>query len=134
VQLTSRPGGDKGRVTEKERSGTTKMEIPGKFRVGHGQNNIRRVLMAKQPSGRGSVKLGKAAGAIKIKLKNVKVIDWHEVGTPNPEVIIGTVQTDVANFKKNVTTLTNLKELRDLHILINGTPWPDIAQIKFTLR
>jgi hypothetical protein len=30
--------------------------------------------------------------------------------------------------------LTKLKELRDLHILIHGTPRPDIAQIKFTLR
>jgi hypothetical protein len=90
--------------------------------------------MAQQPSGRGSVKLGKAAVAIKTKLKDVKVIDWHEVGTPNPEVIIGTVQTKMPNFKQNVATLTKLKELRDLHILINGIPVPDIAQLKFTLR
>jgi len=81
--------------------------------------------MAKQPSGRGSVKLSAAASAIKKRLKGVKVIDWHEVGT---------VQTGVANFKANLGTLAKLKELRDLHILINGTPRPDIAQIKFTLR
>ena len=49
--------------------------------------------MAKQPSGRGSVKLSAAASAIKKRLKGVKVIDWHEVGTPHPEVVIGTVQT-----------------------------------------
>ncbi|MCC2643062.1 MAG: hypothetical protein K0S45_3475 [Nitrospira sp.] len=90
--------------------------------------------MAKKPSGRGSVRIGTAAGAIKNKLKGIKVIDWHEVGTPHPEVIIGNVQTGVANFKTNVGALTKLKELRDLHILINGTPRPDIAQIKFTLR
>ena len=84
--------------------------------------------MAKQPSGRGSVKLSAAASAIKKRLKGVKVIDWH------PEVVIGTVQTGVANFKANLGTLAKLKELRDLHILINGTPRPDIAQIKFTLR
>ena len=47
--------------------------------------------MAKQPSGRGSVKLSAAASAIKKRLKGVKVIDWHEVGTPHPEVVIGTV-------------------------------------------
>ena len=90
--------------------------------------------MAKQPSGRGSANLGKSAGAIKASLKNVKFIDWHQVGTPNPELITGTVQTDLGNFKKNVATLTKLKELRDLNILIHGTPRPDIAQIKFTLR
>lgn len=72
--------------------------------------------MAKQPSGRGSVKIGAAAGAIKSKLKGVKIIDWHEFGTPHPEVIIGTVQTGVANFKTNVGALTKLKELRDLYI------------------
>jgi hypothetical protein len=127
--LTSRLGGDKGRVIEKERSGNS-----GQVQSWARAEQHKEVLMAKQPSGRGSVKLGKAAGGIKIKLKNVKVIDWHEVGTPNPEVIIGTVQTSVANFRKNVATLTNLKELRDLHILINGIPRPDIAQIKFTLR
>ena len=90
--------------------------------------------MPKQPSGRGSVKIGTAAIAIKNKLKGVKIIDWHEVGTPHPEVITGTVQTGVANFKTNVAALTKLKELRDPNILIHGTPRPDIAQIKFTLR
>jgi hypothetical protein len=90
--------------------------------------------MAKRPNGRGSAKLGTAAGAIKSKLKGVKVIDWQELGTPHPELIIGTIQTGVANFRKNVTTLTSLKELRDLTILINGTPRPDVAQIKFMLR
>ena len=94
--------------------------------------------MAKQPSGRGSVKLSAAASAIKKRLKGVKVIDWHEVGTPHPEVVIGTVLTGAAGgsakAKANLGTLAKLKELRDLHILINGTPRPDIAQIKFTLR
>ena len=90
--------------------------------------------MPKQPSGRGSAKIGTAAIAIKSKLKGVKIIDWHELGTPHPEVITGTVQTGVANFKANVAALTKLKELRDLNILIHGTPRPNIAQIKFTLR
>jgi hypothetical protein len=90
--------------------------------------------MAKKPSGRGSANLGKAATSIKDKLKTSKVIDWHQLGTPNPEVISGTVQTGVGNLKQNVAALTKLKELRDLNILIHGTPRPDIAQIKFTLR
>ena len=63
--------------------------------------------MAKQPSGRGSVKLSAAASTIKKRLKGVKVIDWHEVGTPHPEVVIGTVQTGVANFKANLGTSQN---------------------------
>jgi hypothetical protein len=90
--------------------------------------------MAKQPSGRGSVNLGKAAAAIKDRLNTSKIIDWHQIGTPNPELIAATVQTDLGSFKKNVATLTKLKELRDLNILIHGTPRPDLAQIKFTLR
>lgn len=90
--------------------------------------------MAKQPSGRGSANLGKAAAGIRGALKSSKIIDWHEVGTPHPELIAGTLQSDLGNFKKNVATLTKLKELRDLNILIHGTPRPDIAQIKFTLR
>jgi hypothetical protein len=90
--------------------------------------------MAKQPSGRGSLNLSKAAVSIKDKLDSIKIIDWHQVGQPGPEWISGTVQTDLANFKKNVATLTKLKELRDLNILIHGTPQPNIAQIKFTLR
>jgi hypothetical protein len=92
------------------------------------------VRMAKKPSGRGSASLGKAAAAIRGSLKGTKIIDWHQLGTPNPEVIIGTVQTSVGNFKSNVATLTKLKELRDLNILIHGIPRPDIAQIKFTLK
>ena len=90
--------------------------------------------MPKQPSGRGSAKIGTAATGIKSRLKASKIIDWHQVGQPGPELITGTVQTGVANFKANVATLTKLKELRDLNILIHGTPRPDIAQIKFTLR
>ena len=90
-------------------------------------------------SGRGSYKLYSDLSPTKAKklqsaLSGWKIIDWHELGTPNPEVIIGTVQSGVANFAKNVATLISLKELRDLNILINGIPRPDIAQIKFTLR
>jgi len=90
--------------------------------------------MSKRPAGRGSAKLSAGAGSIKNRLTGVKILDWHELGTPNPEVISGTVQTGMSNIAKNVTTLTKLKELRDLNILINGIPRPDIAQIKFTLR
>jgi hypothetical protein len=80
------------------------------------------------------VNLGKAAAAIKEKLNASKIIDWHQLGTPNPELIVGTVNSNLDNFQKNVAALTKLKELRDLNILIHGTPRPDIAQIKFTLR
>ena len=90
--------------------------------------------MAKQPSGRGSANLGKAAAGIRGALKSSKIIDWHELGTPHPELIVGTVQAKLDDFRTNVAMLTKLKELRDLNILIHGQPRPDIAQIKFTLR
>ena len=90
--------------------------------------------MATSPGGRGSAKLSAAAGGIKSKLKDVKIVDWHELGTPHPELISGTVQTPAANFKATVSALTKLKELRDLNVIINGTPRPDIAIIKFTIR
>lgn len=86
------------------------------------------------PGGRGSAKLSASAARIRSKLKGVKIIDWQELGQPGPEIVIGTVQTNIANFRSNLSALTRLKELRDLHILINGTPRPDIAQIKFTIR
>ena len=90
--------------------------------------------MAKEPIGRGSAKLGKAAAEIKAALKTSKIIDWHQVGQPGPELIVGTVQAKLDDFRTNVAMLTKLKELRDLNILIHGQPRPDIAQIKFTLR
>ena len=85
-------------------------------------------------AGRGSKKLSVAAGAIKRKLKGVKIIDWHEVGQPGPEVIFGTVQTSLGSFRTHVASLTRLKELRDLNILIHGQPpRPDFVQMNFTL-
>jgi hypothetical protein len=82
---------------------------------------------------RGSAKLS-AAATLKAKFKGAKIIDWHELGKPNPEVVIGSMQVPVADMKATVATLTKLKELRDLNVLIRGTPRPDIAQINFTVR
>ena len=90
--------------------------------------------MATKPAGRGSAKMSAGASAIRAKLKGVKIIDWHELGTPHPELITATVQTSVADVKANVALLTRLKELRDLNVLVHGIPVPNIAQIKFTLR
>ncbi len=85
-------------------------------------------------AGRGSAKLSQAAGTIKKKLKGVKIIDWHEVGQPGPDVIFGTVQANIGNFRSHVATLTKLKELRDLNILIHGQPpRPEVVQVNFTL-
>ena len=90
--------------------------------------------MAKKATGRGSKKMSAAAVSIKSKLRGVKIIDWQEVGTPDPEVIMGTVHMNPASFRTQLGALIRLKELRDLDILINGTPRPDLAQIRFTLR
>lgn len=89
--------------------------------------------MATKTVGRGSAKLSTATAGLKAKLKNVKIIDWRELGTP-VEFITGTVQVPYASYKTTLATLSKLKELRDLHILINGTPRPDIAQIKFSVQ
>lgn len=89
--------------------------------------------MAKAPTGRGSAALGTAAAGIKERLKNAKIIDWQQLGTPRPDVIVATVQTPIADFRANLSAISRLQELRDLHILIRGTPRPDIAQMKFTL-
>ncbi len=85
------------------------------------------------PSGRGSVKLSRAAGSIKSKLKGVKILDWQELGKPNPEFILGSVETGLVNFRRNLTLLAKLKELRDLHIYMKGTPRPDVVEIRVTI-
>jgi hypothetical protein len=95
---------------------------------------LREFFMATKPTGRGSAKLGVTALAIKSKLTGAKIIDWHELGTVNPELITGTIQVNITDVKANVATLTKLKELRDLNVLVHGIPVPNIAQIKFTLR
>ncbi len=98
-------------------------------------NPKRRVSAKVSLAGRGSAKLSLAAGTIKQKLKGVKIIDWHELGQPGPEVIFGTVQTSLGSFRTHVATLTRLKELRDLNILIHGQPpRPEVVQVNFTLR
>lgn len=97
-------------------------------------NPKRRVSSKVSLAGRGSKKLSIAAGTIKQKLKGVKIIDWHELGQPGPEVIFGTVQTNIGSFRTHVSTLTRLKELRDLNILIHGQPpRPEVVQVNFTL-
>jgi len=87
-----------------------------------------------QSTERGSLKLSSSAAAIRDKLKGVKIIDWQELGKPNPEIIIGTVQAKPDTYKAQVSILTRIKELRDLQVLIHGTPKPDVAQIRFVLR
>lgn len=90
--------------------------------------------MATKPAGRGSAKLSPAAAGLKAKLKDVKIIDWHELGQPGPELVTGTIQLPADNFRTTLAVLTKLKELRDLNVLIHGTPRPDLVQIKFTAR
>jgi len=89
--------------------------------------------MATTTAGRGSAKLSAGTQGLRAKLKGVKILDWRELGTP-VEFITGTVQVPAANYKTVLATLSKLKELRDLNILIHGIPKPDIAQIKFTVQ
>jgi hypothetical protein len=93
--------------------------------------------MAKK-SGRGSSKISGAAAkrakALQSAIAGWKVIDWHELGKPAPEIITGGLAGRPSKLRDVVSKLSKLKEVRDINILINGTPRPDIANVRFTMR
>ena len=90
-------------------------------------------------SGRGSDKLVAAlapnrAKALQSAISGWKVIDWHQLGTPSPEVISAGISGSPARVGTVVSKLLKIKEIRDINILIHGIPRPDLAQVKFQLR
>jgi hypothetical protein len=94
--------------------------------------------MAKK-SARGSDKLfaGLATGqarALQSALKGWKIIDWHELGKPSVELITGGISGSPRRTGTVINKLLKLKEVRDIEILINGQPRPDLAEVRFRLR
>jgi len=94
--------------------------------------------MAKS-KGRGSVKLFGAlppskAKAFQSAMAGFKVIDWHELGQPTPEIISGAFAGKPARVGSLVDKLMKFKEVRELDILIDGTPRPELAQVRFQMR
>ncbi len=94
--------------------------------------------MAKS-KGRGSVKLfGKLAPSkskvLQQALRGWKKHDWHELGTPDPEIITATMAGRPRQVAGLVDTLMGLKEVREIDILVNGQPKPELAQVRFQLR
>lgn len=94
--------------------------------------------MAKKP-GRGSDKLvaGLSPSQGKLLLAAIdgwKLTDWFPLGKPGIDVITGGISGKPARVSAAVSKLLKIKEIRDIDILINGQPKPDLANIRFTMR
>ena len=94
--------------------------------------------MAKS-KGRGSVKLfgtlpPSKAKAFQSAMAGFRIVDWHELGKPTPEIISGAFAGKPGRVGSLVDRLMKIKEVREMDILINGTPKPDIAQVRFQMR
>jgi hypothetical protein len=94
--------------------------------------------MAKK-RGRGSDKLAsrldvKNAKALQSAISKWKVTDWHELGTPTPEMVRGAISGSPGRLGTVVGKLAQIKEIRNINILIHGIPRPDLAQVRFELR
>jgi hypothetical protein len=94
--------------------------------------------MAKK-SARGSDKLvaGLSASQGKLLLAAIsgwKVNDWSPLGKPGIDVLTGGISGNPARVSATVAKLLRVKEIRDIDILINGQPRPDLANIRFTMR
>ena len=88
---------------------------------------------SKQPSGRGSLKLGALSASIKKKLKDAKFIEWSE-GATDSDVINGTIESSLPGYRKKVEALAKIKGLRDLNVAMRGFPRPEFVQIRFTIE
>lgn len=94
-------------------------------------------MATKKP--RGSTKMAAGANALQPKglqaaLKGFKIIDWQELGQPNPELINGRFTGSPGRIGLAIEALLKIKEIRGIDILINGIPKPDLAIVRFQLR
>lgn len=74
------------------------------------------------------------ATALQKAIKGFKLIDWQELGQPHPELIRGGISGSPGKIGVAVSALLKIKEIRDIDILINGQPKPDLAIVRFQLR
>lgn len=76
--------------------------------------------------------LAKIAGAI--KAGGVKVVDWHILGQPAPDSVVGTLHVPAARTSAVVNKLIGLrtKGLRPrIEVFPVGIPAPDVFSIRF---
>ncbi len=96
--------------------------------------------MAKAKKGaRGSDKLAagldsQRAKALQTAISGWKVIDWHDLGQPSTEMITARLSGSPGQVGSVVGKLVKLKEIRGIEILINGTPNPVLAEVRFKFR
>jgi len=88
---------------------------------------------------RGSDKLAANLSTVQAKklesvLSGWKIMDWHILGQPAPELLTARISGGVGQVGSVVGKLLKLKEIRDIEILINGTPKPDLAHLRFKMR
>lgn len=74
------------------------------------------------------------ANALQKAIKGFKLIDWHQLGTPNPELISGGISGPPGKVGAAVAALLKIKEIRGIEILINGQPKPELAVVRFQMR
>lgn len=74
------------------------------------------------------------SAALQAALKGFKIVDWHELGKPSPELIRGSITGSPGRVGVAVSALLAIKEIRGIEILINGQPKPDLALVRFQLR
>lgn len=96
-------------------------------------------MAARKKAGRGSDKMvaGLSATQGKALLAAVsgwKITDWFPLGKPGIEVLTGGISGSPARVSAAVSKLLKIKEIRDIEILINGQPRPDLANIRFKMR
>lgn len=94
--------------------------------------------MAKK-SGRGSERLAagldsQRAKALQTAISGWKILDWHDLGQPSTEMITARLSGSPGRVASVVGKLVKIKEVRDIDILINGTPNPVLAEVRFKFR
>jgi hypothetical protein len=85
---------------------------------------------AAMAAGKNSVQIA----ALQKAIKGFKLVDWHELGKPHPELIRGGISGSPGKIGAAVTALLRIKEIRGIDILINGQPKPDLAIVRFQMQ
>jgi hypothetical protein len=63
--------------------------------------------------------------------KGVKVVDWHVLGQPAPDAVLGTLQVSVSKANTLLQQIMKLKNLRPVvEIFPHGTPNPNVFNFK----
>jgi hypothetical protein len=74
------------------------------------------------------------AKSLQSAIQGFKVVNWEILGKPTPELLRAGISGPPGRVGAAVTKLLKIKEIRGLEILINGTPRPDLAIVRFQMR